>query len=396
MALSSSVGTADTIVLCAAEATIFKVYNRRVSVPEAYKASQGQPSVACFSFDQLCDQPLGAADYLTLASTYEVLILDGVPALDLVHRNQARRLITLIDCLYESRSKLIMRSEVPLTKIFFAREGAQVARENERRSRMAAQGLSPDDIANQGEEDLLQSAALIQSEVLSEAMQDTEEGFRPNIVAYGPIVEDARRAEPGRESERQRQERQEGGLQNLSIFSGEEERFAYQRAVSRLYEMSHASWADVTWKPLMEADRSAWQQSHVERDTQAAAEAMQKAAQVASMARKTGSVDAKADAKVAEASDFADEASYQSVQVDQGRRRINRDNGPPVLSPSHVWGVRDDWGPKAGRWGRGVRGTGDGGAEEAERPRDRRARLRADRLQATAGAVGDEHGKSAQ
>lgn len=365
------------------EATVFDVYNRKVSVPESYPAVDGHPATACYTFDQLCDQPLGPADYLTLSSTYELLILDDVPALDLVHRNQARRLITLIDCLYESRTKLIIRSQVPLTKIFFAREGAQVARENERRHRMAAQGKTPteewqsDDGRN--DEDLIQSAALIQSEVLSEAAQDTEEGFRPNVVAYGPIVEDDQRAEPGRESESQREERQKGGLRNLSIFSGEEERFAYQRAVSRLYEMSHASWADVTWRPLIESDRSAWQRSSVQQDANFAADVLRKSAATLSTRRGLSSADK------AEEGDFADEASYDNLRADQERKRVNRNNGPPVLSPSHVWGVREDWGPKAGKWGKGVRGSDDDGVdpESGESPRDRRARLREERLRAS-------------
>lgn len=27
----------------------------------------------------------------------------------------------------------------------------------------------------------------------------------------------------------------------------------------------------------------------------------------------------------------------------------------PVLKEEHVWGVRDDWGKKAGRWGQGAK-----------------------------------------
>lgn len=29
-------------------------------------------------------------------------------------------------------------------------------------------------------------------------------------------------------------------------------------------------------------------------------------------------------------------------------------NGPPIIDPKHVWGVREDWGEKAGEWGKGA------------------------------------------
>lgn len=351
--------------------TVLKVYNRNVAVPCAYRASKTHPGVAIFTFSQLCDQPLGAADYLTLAASFETIVLKDVTALDLVHRNQARRLITLIDCLYESKCKLIIQSQVPLTKIFFAREGAAIARENDKRKRQAAgEDTSEIDSVN---EDLLQSSALIQSETLSEAMQDTEEGFRPNIVAYGPIVEDDHRPEPGRESKRQRQERDQArsSMRNLSIFSGEEERFAYQRAVSRLWEMSHSTWQQTKWTPLVESDLRAWRQ-----DSPSLRDEHEKALQ----ALRAGAIAASAShPSDTHHTDFADEASY-AKEGKMGVERQNKMQGPPVLSEAHIWGVREDWGPRAGKWGQGVRGLRQADEnQDVESPRERRTRLRQER-----------------
>jgi cell division protein ZapE len=67
--------------------------------------------VARASFAQLCEQPLGAADYLALARSVRVLILTGVPVLDTRHGNAARRFVTLIDALYEARVRLIVSAE---------------------------------------------------------------------------------------------------------------------------------------------------------------------------------------------------------------------------------------------------------------------------------------------
>lgn len=391
-----------------------QVYNRQVPVTTSYSQTQSLPSTAYFTFSQLCDTALGPADYLTLASTYGAFVLDDIPALDLVHRNQARRLITLIDALYEAKCKLIVRSQVPVTEIFFAREGREVQRENARRERLASGEATPEE---EQEEDRMGTSEFMQSETLSEAMQDTEEGFRPNISAYGPITDDSsrkagRRAEPGRESQRQERERKEkgaqGGLATLSIFSGEEERFAYQRAVSRLWEMSHPSWSLQSWKPLLGTDLGAWR----------GGESKTTSMNASSMNVGNGPFGKAAD----DEEDFADEASYarstfppssrfaglginlskggpigpQAFSASQTARasayeeaeqptassaKKSRSEGPPVLSEAHVWGVRDDWGPKAGRWGRGVRDLEDEGRGDGhESPRQRRARLREERL----------------
>ena len=47
-------------------------------------------------------QALGPADYLSLASTFDTFYIDAVPVLYLRNKNEARRLINLIDALCES------------------------------------------------------------------------------------------------------------------------------------------------------------------------------------------------------------------------------------------------------------------------------------------------------
>ena len=63
--------------------------------------------VARASFTELCERPLGAADFLALARVFHTLVLDGVPVLSAERRNEARRFVTLIDALYEHRTKLV-------------------------------------------------------------------------------------------------------------------------------------------------------------------------------------------------------------------------------------------------------------------------------------------------
>lgn len=51
--------------------------------------------------------------------------------------------------------------------------------------------------------------------------------------------------------------------------------------------------------------------------------------------------------------DFADEAGYSRPSR---LAKAEKEHGPaPVIGEEHVWGVRDDWGKKAGDWGQGAK-----------------------------------------
>ncbi len=84
------------------EAETLLVQGRALHVP---RQSMG---TALFSFDGLCGEALGAADYLALARRYHTILLEGVPLFDDRNRNAQRRFITLIDILYDARVKLAL------------------------------------------------------------------------------------------------------------------------------------------------------------------------------------------------------------------------------------------------------------------------------------------------
>ncbi|MBM3535549.1 MAG: AFG1 family ATPase [Alphaproteobacteria bacterium] len=77
------------------------VKGRAVPVP---RAAEG---VAWFSFSDLCDQPLGAGDYLAVARRYHTVVLEGIPTMNPEKRDQAKRFVTLIDALYERKVNLV-------------------------------------------------------------------------------------------------------------------------------------------------------------------------------------------------------------------------------------------------------------------------------------------------
>lgn len=73
------------------------------------------------SFEELCDRPLGANDYLYLTQFFHTIIIRDVPRIDLVKmRSPARRFITLIDALYDNKTKVIITADVPIKELFFA------------------------------------------------------------------------------------------------------------------------------------------------------------------------------------------------------------------------------------------------------------------------------------
>ncbi|HEX2840583.1 cell division protein ZapE [Hyphomicrobium sp.] len=101
-----------------AEPAELDVKGRKVRVP---LAAMG---VARFSFADLCEAPLGALDYLHIAHAYHTIVLDCVPVLTPERRNAARRLIHLIDTLYDHRNCLIVSAEAEPALLYPEGDGA--------------------------------------------------------------------------------------------------------------------------------------------------------------------------------------------------------------------------------------------------------------------------------
>ncbi len=80
--------------------------------------------VAWCSFDALCRQPLGAADYLAIAGRYHALLLENVPVMTDDDRNEALRFVALIDALYDHRTLLAMSAAADPDALCQARDVA--------------------------------------------------------------------------------------------------------------------------------------------------------------------------------------------------------------------------------------------------------------------------------
>jgi protein AFG1 len=108
---------------------------------------------------------LGAADYIAISQRFDVILLANIPKLNIRQKNEARRLIILIDALYENHVKLICTAEAPPEELFASEPPKEMEKETK------------------------------------------------DLLEMGILVE------------------------NLSLFSGEEEIFMFNRAISRLKEM---------------------------------------------------------------------------------------------------------------------------------------------------------------
>lgn len=214
---SSSIGTTPW------KSSSLTVYGRTVYVPQQHNG------VTYWKFHDLVST-YGPADYITMASTFHTFIIDEIPVLTILKKNEARRLITLLDALYEARCKLHVRAAAGPDDLFFPEAKVGPAGpETQQQDRVDADAILPETIA--------------------EVYQDTTSPFRPNISSYTDPDPDHQDSDFGISPAASRLD-----FSNTGAFTGEDERFAYKRAASRLWELCGAQWhardGDNWWQPL--------------------------------------------------------------------------------------------------------------------------------------------------
>jgi predicted ATPase len=341
-----------------------QVYGRTIDIPRSYKG------VTKWTFDELCKKALGPADYISLASTYSTLILTDVPVLDWKLKNEARRLITLLDALYECRCKLLVTAAAGPDDIFFPEEKQKSAEDG---------GDS------------------VYSETLSEVYQDATAPFRPNILTENPnyaepthepdytharlsgllradsLEDDApptsRGAKGGSESnpfgrsfgmtdadlqrgpidpDEVRHAAGRPNFQNTSKFTGEDERFAYKRAQSRLWEMCSAKWwarqDEGWWRPTPVEVRGWERVGQSGRESSGATQAAKETEIMMGGAKQD-------ESRPAESFKKFEEEKLGFARGDGTEEK------PRKVGWVHFWGTTKWPGKRAGVWGKGVDGV---------------------------------------
>lgn len=74
--------------------------------------------VAMFTFEELCLRPVGAVDYIEIASNFHTVFIKNIPILSPKQKIELRRFIVLIDNLYDAQVKLICSASLPLEQLF--------------------------------------------------------------------------------------------------------------------------------------------------------------------------------------------------------------------------------------------------------------------------------------
>ena len=102
------------------EPEIISVQGRVIPVPQQARG------VARFGFADLCEQPLGSADYWSIACQYQTVILSDIPQLSARERNAAKRFATLIETLYEQRTKLVCSAAALPDQLYVEGDGSAI------------------------------------------------------------------------------------------------------------------------------------------------------------------------------------------------------------------------------------------------------------------------------
>ncbi|MCJ9672480.1 MULTISPECIES: cell division protein ZapE [unclassified Neorhizobium] len=95
------------------------IKGRSIHVPSAAGRA------ARFDFKDICGKPLGASDYLALAHRFDAIFVEHVPQLGPEKRNETKRLINLVDTLYDHTVRLYVSAATAPEGILLERKGTE-------------------------------------------------------------------------------------------------------------------------------------------------------------------------------------------------------------------------------------------------------------------------------
>lgn len=171
-----------------------RVWGREIIVPRV------SGRCAWFTFDELIGRPTSAADYIELMRSYDAFLVTEVPGMTYRQRDLARRFITFIDAVYESHAKLVLTTAVPLQELFVSRAEIE-------ESLLTSNGNGQQTTNKAG-----LAAQRSVEDVMGHMMDDLEHNVEQ--------------------------------LSKSNLFTGDEEAFAFARALSRLAEMGSKEWVE--------------------------------------------------------------------------------------------------------------------------------------------------------
>jgi len=100
---------------------------RTVHIPMACTSK----SICMFSFEDICQKALGAADYLVIGQNFSTLYVYGIPTMTVNEINWLRRFITLVDSMYECKVRLVLQTAANSVEEIFTVEDKESYQQDE-------------------------------------------------------------------------------------------------------------------------------------------------------------------------------------------------------------------------------------------------------------------------
>ena len=86
-----------------------------------FKIENFYEGIARFNFNDLCDQNLGAEDYLEIIKNCKFIVIDQIPKFNDANSNQQQRFITLLDVIYDKDISIAVTSNQSLDEFTSSR-----------------------------------------------------------------------------------------------------------------------------------------------------------------------------------------------------------------------------------------------------------------------------------
>lgn len=88
----------------------------------AVQARAESDDVVWFDFNEICNTPRAAQDYLEIARDYHTVLVSAIPKMGEAHESAAKRFMHLIDALYDHHVKLVATAEAPPQGLYHGRQ----------------------------------------------------------------------------------------------------------------------------------------------------------------------------------------------------------------------------------------------------------------------------------
>ena len=86
-----------------------------------FKIKNFYEGISRFNFDELCDNNLGAEDYLEIVKNLKFMIIEKIPQFNDINSNQQQRFITLIDIIYDKNLPIAVTASQDVSKFSSSR-----------------------------------------------------------------------------------------------------------------------------------------------------------------------------------------------------------------------------------------------------------------------------------